>query len=257
MCNPRQVRVLATRELAEAWEQEIRRVATRRDQIVGEARIRERLGASVGAPALAALEMALASADGWQFDGDTYRHELPGGRVVYHLDRQELEIVAFATDELDVRGEASTVVAGEVAEQLSSEGVGRYYDDGWGGHTREAAEQIADRLAQDELAAQRDALLERARQELEARHGSALEAEAAARADVEFARLAAQRAAELRRDAQARLTAIGIQGRNLFHQVLADAYRDAILAYARSRGADNIACSEQDGVLEIEFELEA
>ena len=43
----------------------------------------------------------------------------------------------------------------------------------------------------------------------------------------------------------------------MFHQALAEAYRDAILAYARSRRATGISWSEEDdGALNIEFELE-
>ncbi|MBA2324629.1 MAG: molecular chaperone DnaJ, partial [Pseudonocardiales bacterium] len=38
MCNPRRVRVRATRQLAQAWQHEVRRSATRIGTAVGEAR---------------------------------------------------------------------------------------------------------------------------------------------------------------------------------------------------------------------------
>ena len=75
-------------------------------------------------------------------------------------------------------------------------------------------------------------------------------------ADAAFAAASAARGEELRARAEASLTAVGVEGRNLFHHVLAEAYRDAILAYARARRADNIQFSDNGGVLEIEFELQ-
>jgi hypothetical protein len=99
-------------------------------------------------------------------------------------------------------------------------------------------------------------VLRAARAEAEARRGADLDATVGAQADAELARRTAARTDELRAEAARRLTAVGIQGRNAFHAVLAQAYREAILAYARQRGADRISCSEDGGVLEIEFEMQ-
>jgi hypothetical protein len=52
-----------------------------------------------------------------------------------------------------------------------------------------------------------------------------------------------------------RLEAVGLRCRQAFHQVLARAYRDAILAYARRQGAEVVHDREDDGTLEIEFRL--
>jgi hypothetical protein len=256
MCNPRRVEVTATRELAEAWEHEVRRVATRSAHATGESRVREPLDGAIGAPVLGALAAVLSGADGWERDGDTFRHALDGGYLAYHADTQELEIVATASGQVDVAVTSSVVLHGEVRERIEATGTGRYYDDNWGGVTEADARQAADRDAEANLQARRLDVLRAARAEEEARRGADLDATVGAQADAELARRTAARTDELRAEAARCLTAVGIQGRNAFHAVLAQAYREAILAYARRRGADRISCSEDGGVLEIEFEMQ-
>ena len=257
MCNPRRVRVRATRELAEAWAQEVRRRATRTGRAAGEARVRESLADSVGGPTLAALTDVLARLDGWtELPDGTFTHELDGGVITFDPDTRELEITATVSAEVTVTEEASTTVDAQVSGSIEAEGEGVYYDDGWGGLTAESAQRDAERnlsAAMDEAVRQRRELASR---EADAAAGDAIEREAEARAEAAFAAAAEAREDELRRAATDRLLAIGVQGRALFNAALAEAYRDAILAYARSRRAANLHHSEQDGVLDIEFELE-
>jgi predicted ribonuclease toxin of YeeF-YezG toxin-antitoxin module len=257
MCNPRRVRVRATRELAEAWAQEVRRQATRTGRAAGEARVREALADSVGGPTLAALTDVLARTGGWTELADgTFTHELDGGVLIFDPATRELEIAATVSAEVSVTEEASTTVDAQISGTVEAEGEGVYYDDGWGGHTAETAQRDAERNLS---AAMERALRERrdqASREADAAAGDAVEREAEARAEAAFATAAAAREDELRRAAADRLMAVGVQGRALFNAALAEAYRDAIIAYARSRRASNLHHSEQDGVLDIEFELE-
>ena len=257
MCNPRRVRVRATRELAEDWAQEVRRQVTRTGLAAGEARVRESLSDSVGGPTLAALTDVLARTGGWTArDDGTFAHELDGGVITFDPDTCELEITATVSTEVSVTGEASTTVDTQVSGTVEAEGEGVYYDDGWGGYTAETAQRDAEQnlsRAMDEALRRRR---EQASQEADAAAGDAVEREAAVRAEAAFAAAAAAREDELRRAAADRLMAIGVQGRALFNAALAEAYRDAILAYALSRRASNLHHSEQDGVLDIEFELE-
>ena len=230
---------------------------TRSSEVTGEARIREPLAAGIGAPTLTALAVALEAAPGWEWDGETFTHALDGGQISYDPVTRELEIIARVSTQVEASGEASTTVSENFEGTIESEGEGVYYDDGWGGITEADAHAEAERAA---AAALDDAVTElraRRRAEADAREGDQLEADAVARAEAALATASAARRAQLQRAAAARLTAIGVQGRNLFHAALADAYRDAILAYARSRGADGIRYSETDGVLEIEFEMPA
>lgn len=257
MCNPRRIRVRATRELADAWAQEVRRQATRTGRAVGEARVRESLADTVGGPTLAALTGVLGRRDGWTELADgTFRHDLDGGAITFDPATRELEITATATAEVIVTEEASATVSAQVSGTVAAEGEGVYYDDNWGGHTQEAAQ----RAAQANLTRAMDAAVRRRREEAsrdaDAAAGDAVQREAAQRADTTFAAAAAAREGELRRVAAQRLMAVGVQGRTLFNTALAESYGEAILAYARSRRASNVHRTEHDGVLDIEFELE-
>jgi FtsH ternary system-associated peptide len=257
MCNPRRIRVRATRELAEAWEQEVRRQVTRTGRAAGQAQITESLAGTVGGPTIAALTNVLSRLDGWtEFPDGTFRRELDGGMVSFDPGALELVITATVTAEVSVTEEAAETVEARLSGPVEAEGEGVYYDDEWGGHTEETAQ----RDAQNNLTrAMEDAVRRRredAAQEADAAAGDAVEREARARAEAAFAAASAAREAELRRAASERLLAIGAAGRALFNAALAEAYRDAILAYARSRRASNLHHSERDGVLDIEFELE-
>jgi hypothetical protein len=257
MCNPRRIRVRATRELAEAWSQEVRRQATRTGRTAGQARVRESLADSVGGPTLAALTDVLARTEGWTELADgTFTHELDGGTITFDPATRELEITATVSAEVSVTEEASTMVDAQVSGTIEAEGEGVYYDDGWGGRTEQTAQRDAERnlsAAIEDAARQRR---DQAGQEADAAAGDAVAQEAAARADAAFAAAAAARENELRRVAADRLIAVGVQGRALFNAALAEAYRDALVAYALSRRASNLHHTEQDGVLDIEFELE-
>jgi len=257
MCNPRRIRVRATRQLAEAWEQEVRRQVVRSGQAVAEARVREPLESTIGGPTLTALTAVLGRISGWEQDAQgVFRHELAGGSIAFDPATRELEIVARQSAEVRSVEEAVATVRTEVSGEVEAEGVGTYYDDGWRGITeadaRRAAEQSASLSLDEEARARR----EQARQEADRNAGDGVRDQAARQADAAFAAASAARSEELRTAAAAALTAVGIEGRSLFHQALAQAYRDAILAYARARQADNIQCTDSGGVVEIEFEMQ-
>lgn len=256
MCNPRRVRVTATREIAEVWQQQIHRQIHRTGRAAAEVRIREPLGAMIGLPTLAALATVLANRPGWRRDGEAYQHDLDGGYVRYDPGTCELEIVAAATAEVAVTAEATATAVGELHDQVRAEGVGTFYDDEWGGVTEQDARRSAQLNATDGLDAATRRRVDEVRHQIDVTQGAKVLAEAERKAEADLAAAVAEQSAELRDQAAARLTVLGIEGRNLFHQALGTAYRDAITAYARSRGADGLRCTEDGGVIDIEFELD-
>lgn len=256
MCNPRRIRVRATRELAVAWEQEIRRRVVRSGQATGSARVCESLRGSVGAPTLAALPGVLARTPGWEETEDAFRFSFDGGYVTYRPAVAELEIVATVSADIEAVGEATETVRGQVTGTIEAEGTGMYYDDRWGGTNPESARREARLAAEADLDRQAEERVRTARGEAGPTAEGEAQQAAAARAEAELAAAALAREPELREQAAARLAAVGVMARNHFHHALADAYRDALLAFARSRGAEFVRCSETDGVLEIDFELQ-
>jgi hypothetical protein len=254
MCNPRRVTITATRELDEAWRHEVARTVQLAAEVAGEARVREPLAETLGAPALAALEMALAEGDPeWREVDGRYRHEVEGGGAVYDPEEQTLEIVAARTDRVEARGTATAELHGTVQATVAAEGASGYYEDGWRGYTRERAEEDAERVARGRLdeAARRE--VEAAREAAAAQAAPGIAARAEERAREELERSAEATRTELRRQAAAHLEAVGLRCRQAFHRLLARAYRDALLAYARRQGAEVLTSHDDDGILEIEL----
>lgn len=256
MCNPRRIRVTATRELAVAWEQEIRRRVVRSGRATGSARVCESLRGSVGAPTLAALAGVLARSPDWEETEDAFRLSFDGGQVAYRPAEAELEIVATVSADVEAAGEAAETVRGRVTGRIEAEGTGMYYDDRWGGTSPESARREAHLAAEAQLDGQAEERVRAARDAAEAGVAGQAQEAAAARADEAFTAAARAREPELEQRAAARLAAAGVIARNHFHRALADAYREVLLAFARSRGAESVRCSEADGVLEIDFELQ-
>jgi ATPase subunit of ABC transporter with duplicated ATPase domains len=152
--------------------------------------------------------------------------------------------------------EATTQVSGVVEETLHVEGEGRYYDDGWGDLTEATAQRDAEQDAERRLQQAAAESVARARSQAEGAAQEQTEARARARAETALAEATAAARADLDRTAAQRLEVIGARCREAFNSVLGMAYRDAILAYARSRRAHGVEVSQADGVLRIEFEME-
>lgn len=258
MCNPRRIMVRATRRLSEAWDEEVRRQVSLSTAASGEARVRERLGRSVGGPTLAALTRVLESTEGWQEGADgIFRYQLDGGLIAFDPQSRELEIAARVEVRVEASGEAVTVARAQVDEVVRASGEGVYYDDEWGGLTREDAQRIAGQNADSALNQASDTARARERQRIERASQPGLDAEAQRHAQENLRRAVELREQQLAVEARDLLAAIGDSGRAVFHRALAEAYRDAILAYARSRRAVGLSWSEQDdGALSIEFEIE-
>jgi len=257
MCNPRRVRVTATREIAEEWRRSVERSVSLGGWARGEARVRRPLG-QMGAPVLAALQMLLdRGAEGWNETERGFRLEIEGGYLIYDIDAQELEIVAVLEDEVQATGSAGTELRGQVRERLETEQEGRYWDDGYGGRTEEVARREAEQAAQRELDRSTAQHLADAADQAEAAEAERLQTAAREDAERQLAVQQAARDAELAEAARARLDAVGLRALRAFNGLLAEAYRDAILAYARSRGADGIRCDDNNGTLEIEFRIDA
>jgi hypothetical protein len=254
MCNPRRVTVTATRELNRAWQREVERTVQLEAEVVGRARVRQSLAESLGAPALTALEMALAAGDEeWQEIDDGYRHEVEGGYAVYAPERRTLEIVAVRSDRVRADGSAGERLEGTVRKAIEAAGEGGYYDDGWGGYTEERARQEAEERADRKLDEVAHGEVEAARRQAEDDAAEALTARAEEQARQKLESGAEERRQQLRAEAATRLEAVGLRCRQAFHRLLARAYRDALLAYARRQGAEVVTHRDDDEILELEF----
>lgn len=256
MCNPRRIRVTATRQLNQAWQREITRRVELTQQVTGEARVRQNLNNTLGKPALRALKAILANSDsGWIEVDEGYRYDIEGGYILYLVDEQALEIVAVLADEVQATGEGTQVLSGVVQAKLAADGEGSYYDDGWGGRDQAFGERQAQTAAEQQLDAAAQTHLQQAQTEAEVEAEEGVMAQARAQAQTQLAQEASERQTALAEQARQHLETVGLRGRQVFNRYLGQAYKDAILAYARVNGADQIQCQEEGDVIEIEFNL--
>ncbi len=259
MCNPRRVKVTATREVQESWQQEVERRVELSEEVVGEARVRQSLGGTLGESVLVALRRALSrGAEGWEAVGEGYRHEVEGGHVVYRSETQNLEIVAVDQSMVQTEATVRRVVEGETRGSQSTEAETTWYDDNWGGRTEEVAQKEADALARRRLDNQ-------ARQKVEADQAAAerevegeVEDDARTTAEEQLAQAAKAERERLAQRARANLENVGVRCNLAFNRLLAGAMRDALAAYARRSGGTVVRCSgEDEDVLEMEIRLDA
>ncbi len=120
MCNPRRIRVTATRQLNQAWEREVSRTIELQEQVTGEARVRQPLDTTLGTPALRSLESILgAEGSGWREVETGYRYDVEGGYVIYLVDEQALEIVATLEAEIQTSVQETRKVDGLINTEVA------------------------------------------------------------------------------------------------------------------------------------------
>ncbi|CAL9566046.1 hypothetical protein SUDANB95_04691 [Actinosynnema sp. ALI-1.44] len=264
MCNPRRVRVRATRVISEQWRTEVVRTARAAGTVAGEATLTRSLRTLLARPLLVAFERALAEDPEWELvDGD-YHHRVPDGLVVYRPATGDLEISVRLTAAVEVEGSATRVESGEVTDEVETEQEGLWYEDEWMGRTRQKAEEEAGRAAEriaDELAERRrEALRREAEQQARLRreHGtSAAEADARADADRKLDEESRLRERELRSAAQQRLEEVHERTMRGVQRAMVAGVQGAITEFAHRNGAQNFVVREEDGVVEIQFEMES
>lgn len=262
MCNPRRVHCKATRKIAEAWKAEIRQAATARGDVTARTRLVQSVADLLPPGALLAFEQAMRASAEWVLTDGEYRRAVAGGYTAYRPDSQELEIVIQLSTAIEAVGTASLTETGEVTGKITAEGSGLYYTDNWRGHTRERALQAAQAEADmkaDEMAQQRAAALkqqasEAAQYALSQRSGEVAE-QAKQNAERQLTERAIVAQADLDAQASQQLELVEKETLKGIFQLVAAGYSAVLQAYALEHG-ENLEVSEEDGVIEIQFELE-
>lgn len=262
MCNPRRITVQAKRKISEAFRAEIKRAFTARGDVSSEARLEQQIDDLLPKPARIAFESAMRDDPQWVWSAGSYRRTVPGGAVTYRPDSGELEIVIELRQAIEAVGEATLEHTGEVSDEVTADAVGVYYDDGWRGHTKDRAESAARAEAEknlDELAERRRAALlgraeESARLALHAKSGEA-EAQARRTAEQQLTAQAEQARDVLDGEATRQLEVVQSEVLQGILQTVAAGYSRALQAYAAEHG-ENLRVSEDNGVIEIQFEME-
>jgi hypothetical protein len=261
MCNPRRIHVQATRKIAEAWRAEIEQAHTERRDLSSEARLVQSIAELLPPTARLPFEQAMQVSPEWVWTDGEYRKPVLGGHTAYRPDTGELEIVVQLTDAIEAVGTATLVATGEVKDEVTTGVEFIVYDDDTVGKqksatkkARAAAEAEADAAATRRAEGLKLEAQELARQSLIERSGEAVE-QARRSAEQQLTRLGDKRLHELQLEAAEQLDAVQNETLKGIFQLVAAGLSKAMQAYAAEHG-ENVQVSEEDGLIEIQFELE-
>jgi hypothetical protein len=255
MCNPRRILIRLAQAIREEWSNTIEEFVTEQTEISAQAALETQidLADELGEVALIELRALLAEGyGGWQPDGAAYTLALDSGITLrYTPDTGRLQVLARLSETIRAAASASGTVSGTVEGQVEVEGVGRYYDDGWGGYTEESARAAAERDAQQKLAEAQAQL--RAEQQRGALDEARRQASAEARAEVQ-ARLREEeerRRAVLEEQLEALLRESEEQVQAAIGALLGQTYRRAIIRLVNEGGGQIIQDSEQGAIIDL------
>jgi len=204
------------------------------------------LAAELGEVALQELRNLLAEGyGGWQADGASYTLALENGvGLRYAPDTGRLEMRARLSETVQAAAEVSGTFSGALDAQVEVEGIGRYYDDAWGGHTEERAREAARREARARLDAAREELVNDAARR-QAEEQARAEARTRLREEAERRRaVLEERLDALLRESEERVqAAIGA--------LLGQTYRRAIIRIVNEGGGQIIQDTEQGAIIDL------
>lgn len=248
MCNPRRVVVRLAETVRQAWQRTIEAHVTEQTEIRAHATLETQidLAAELGDIALQELLRLLGEGfGGWYADGDTFTLPLEHGISLHYVPAgRRLEVRAQLSETVQAAATSRGTYSGTLDTQVEVEGVGRYYDDDWGGHTEARAREAAERAARVRLEAERERLVTAAaREQAEAQARS--EAQARLREERERRQAALDERLEvLLRESEAQVQAtIGA--------LLGQTYRRAIIRLVHENGGQVIQDSAQGAMIDL------
>jgi bacterioferritin (cytochrome b1) len=248
MCNPRRVIIRLAETVREEWQRTIAASVIEQTEVHAEAVLETQvdLAAELGEVALQELRGLLAEGyGGWQADGAIYTLALENGiGLRYTPETGHLEVRARLSETVQAAAEAGGTFSGTLDAQVEVEGVGRYYDDEWGGHTEARAREAAERDAQAQLAAAREQLVSAAAR-LQAEEQARAEAQTRLREEAERR----QAVLEERLDALLRESEEHVQA--AIGALLGQTYRRAILRIVNEGGGQIIQDTEQGAIVDL------
>lgn len=262
MCNPRKVMIHLARSIEEAWQETVERTASTTGEVTELARINAevRLDQEMGDQALEILERVLAGDfegfEPWVRDSlGQYRRELDQVTLVYNPHTRQLTVEAQLTELVTAETRATAEASGFTVGEVAIEAVGRYYEDGWGGRTKERAVAEAHEQAEERLAKATGALHRRQHaDELSVAEGLA-QAEAEDLGIEELARLQEEVRGALRERLQIILAQAEERAYHVMNRAVGEAYRQTLRQLVMESGGRVLTDEQTGSVINMELEL--
>ena len=262
MCNPKKVMIHLARSIEGAWRRTVEQAATVEGEaselgrITAEVRLDEEMGETALEMLESVLENGFEDFEPWDRDdrGRLVR-EVENALLAFDPSTGTLTVEARLTETLTAEERAQAVAEGFTAGEVAVEAVGRYYDDGWGGRTREKALEEAHASGEKQLDQAADALHREQNPEAFA--------EAESRARQEAARLAEEKLEQAKSDARiamrTRLQKTLHDSEQRVHRIMnravGEAYRQSLYRIVQQSGGKVLRDEKTGSVIDMELEL--
>ncbi len=262
MCNPRRVMIHLRRHVEQAWRRTIEETASASDAVTETGRMTAQvdLSAEMGDAALMMLERVLSGEvegfDAWvRDDRGRFIRELDEVVLIFDADASRLTVEARLTEGISAEARASAEACGFTVGEVMAEGLGRYYEDGWGGRTEEGARADALADAERRLDAAIQELGDRQNAEALARGQEAArrDAESAAAAGLEARRQEVR--GLLRERVQITLARAEERAFHVMNRAVGEAYRQTLTRMALRSGGRIIRNERTGSVIDVEIEM--
>jgi hypothetical protein len=248
--------------IEEAWRQTVEQTRTASEDVSEMARVTTHvpLDQEMGDGALDMLVRVMSGEfkdfEAWDRDEQgRFQRNLGEVIMVYDPSSHQLSVEAQLTETITAEARAAVEASGLTVGEVAVEAVGSYYDDGWGGRTKDRALEEAQKHAEHKLG--------RAIEELHAtQHGSKLSAakdEAQAKAQILLnqelvARQAATREA-LRTRLQVTLAQAQERVNHVMNRAIGEAYRQTLISMVLQNGGKVLTDEQTGSVINMELEL--
>jgi hypothetical protein len=194
--------------------------------------------------------------EAWQRDATgRFHRDLGEVTMIYDPASHQLNIEAQLTEMVTAEARAAAEASGMTVGQVAVEAMGHYYDDGWGGRTRQHALEEAQQAAERAL---REAAARLGREQHGAELAEASErarAEAQRQAEEELARRQEALRAALREQLQVIMARAEERVYHVMNRAVGEAYRQTLMQLVRDNGGRILADEQTGSVINLELEL--
>jgi len=262
MCNPRKVMIHLARCIEGAWRRTVEQAATESGEVNELGRIDAEipLDEEMGPVALEMLGQTLAEGfegfDPWDRDSlGYYRRDLGDVALVFNPETGRLNVEARLTELISAEARAAVEASGFTVGDVAVEAMAQYYDDEWGGRTKEKAEAEAQAKAEHRL---QEAINELHRDQnpeafVQAEDEAQKQAREAARQNLEIKQIEVRKA--MRRRIQSILTGAEEQVNHVMNHAVGEAYHRTLHHLVRENGGKVLMDEQTGSIINMEMEL--
>jgi len=262
MCNPRKVMIYLSRRIEEAWRQSVEQTEQCQADICETGRLNANimLNEEMGQQSLVMLERVLSGefedVPAWERDeSGNYIRNLDDAVIRYSPENSNLQIEARLLEKISASANAIQDLCGFTAGEVAAEVVTHYYDDGWGGRTKENVEKEAKIEAERRLDKAIDRLHREQNKEAFFEAEKKAKDEAGKKAKQKLTELANETRKSMQEHLKNVLHNAVSSARYEMNIAIGEAYRQTFLEVVRQNNGSVISDVKTGRVMQLEFEI--